>query len=275
MVAPIVTTLADDNPRTDNRMSTVTGYNQTICTIAFDQAIVKYSVNRGGTDHNTGTILESGDVSYSAGQSFTVTIDNTEILTGDNIINFYGMNANGEWSDGLVEAAANSYQYIFISGYGEDNAGTIANTTRMVEVEVYSGGVNRAYQKPCISGQAINFGVEIGSTTPTRVTDGVKLNTDYNGWWSDRSWNGNAGNGYIKMDLGQKYAIDKLRYWSYASANRRPRFKIFGTNSIDDYNGYGNTGVVGGATLLWDESLNSTKAVGTTIGTDNYIEKLL
>lgn len=275
MVAPIVSILTEDNPRTGNTMSNVTGYNQTVCTIAFDQAITKYSVNRGGTDHTNGIVLESGDVSFSAEQAFQVVIDSTELQLGDNVINFYGMNSTGEWSDGLVDVTIPTYRYILISGYGEDNAGTVANNTRMIEVEVFSEGVNVAYQKPTPSGLPVCFGAETNSYNPTRVTDGVKnqTSTAYNGWWQDRTLNGNAGNAFVKIDLGANYVLEKIRYWSYYSLNRYPRFKIFGSKNVADYNGYGSTGNVGGATILWDESINSSKQVGNSIGTTNYIQK--
>lgn len=269
MASPIITTLTEDNPRVNNKMSHVAGYNTSTVTIAFDQAITKYSVNRGGTDHTTGTILESGTTSRTAGEVWTITITDTELLSGDNTINFYGMNSAGEWSDGLMDVAG--YRYLRIDGYGEyyDNAGTLTttNNTRMIEVEVFSGGVNVLAGLVGTTTDTVDFGYTADGTTITKVTDGVKTTSGYDGWWADVTLTP-KGNGWVRYDLGAMKTISSINYWSYPS--RACRFKIYASNNIADLGTDGTLGA--GAVLLWDNSTNTT-FVGATAGTNNYVTK--
>lgn len=171
-------------------------------------------------------------------------------------------------------AAVTGYRYIRIDGYGEFYSATGYTTTRMIEVEIFSGGTNRLGGKPSLGSQAVSVtgAAEVGSTTPTRITDAVKgiATGSYNMWWDDPTLNGNAGNAWVKYDLGASYAIDSIRYWAYPS--RSARFKIWGTNNLADF---GANGAHGAATLLWDMSTNNgTTIVGATAGTNNYHEKI-
>jgi hypothetical protein len=265
MATPIITTLTENNPRTNNKMSHVAGYNTSIVTIAFDQAITKYSVNRGGSNHYTGVILASGTITKGAGESWTINIADTQLLEGSNTINFYGMNANGEWSDGTNDVAG--YRYLRIDGYGEYYSATSYYTTRMIEVEVFSGGTNVLAGLVGSAGQPVDFGVTAEGTTITKVTDGVKTTTGYDGWWSNVTV-APPGNGWVKYDLGAMKTINSIRYWSYPA--RAPRFKIYGTNNSADFGASGT--LTGSPVLLWDTSANTTN-IGATAGTDNYIEK--
>jgi hypothetical protein len=168
------------------------------------------------------------------------------------------------------------YRYLRFDGFGEYYGGAGYNTTRMIEIEVFSGGVNKLRSPSVLSGStddAVDSGVEIGSTTPTKITDTTKTITSntYNIWWSDITLNNNAGNGWVKFDLGSAIVIESIRYWAYTS--RSARFKVWGTNNLADFGA--NGAVTGGATLLWDMSTNNgTYVCGATAGTNNYHEKV-
>lgn len=172
-------------------------------------------------------------------------------------------------------AAVSGYRYIRIDGYGEYYSGAGYTNSRMIEVEIFSGGVNVLASPTKLAASTddtVDTGAEVGSTTPTRINDGVKTiaSNSYNIWWSDITLNGNAGNGWVKFDLGSAKTIDSIRYWGYTS--RAPRFKIWGTNNLADF---GTNGAHGNATLLWDMSANNgTTLAGATAGTNNYVEKI-
>mgnify|MGYP003574923330 CR=1 FL=1 len=268
---PIITTLIENNLRTKNAMSSAPEYNQTVVTIAFDKPITKYKVCRGGTDHTTGVVLEEQNVSYSAGQTFTITIDYLDLTNGDNTVYFYGMDAEGRWSDGFIPAppvpTKPTVRYIRIDGYGEVSAGTPNSNTRMIEVELFSGGTNRLSGKTGAAGQAMSITgtAEVGGTAPSKITDGVKgiTGSTYNAWW-----NSPVPNAFVKFDLGANYVVDSMRYWAYTA--RAPRFKIYGSiNSAD----IPNTGAISDTFIIWDNSLNDTLA-GSTAGTNNFVEKV-
>lgn len=263
MATPIITTLTENNPRVNNKMSHIAGYNASVVTIAFDQAITKYSVNRGGSNHYTGTILASGTITKGAGEVWTINIADTQLLEGLNTINFYGMNANGEWSDGTPDVAG--YRYIRVDGFGEYYTNTVYYTTRMIEVEVFSGGTNVLLNLVGTTDDNVDFGVTTENMTITKVTNGDKSITNYDGWWAN-TVNGNA---WVKFDLGAMKTINSIRYWSYPS--RACRFKIWGTNNLADFGA--NGAVTGSAVLLWDTSTNTT-LLGANAGVDTYMEKL-
>lgn len=268
MATPIITTLTENNPRPNNKMSHQAGYNTSVVTIAFDQAITKYSINRGGSNHYTGVILASGTITKGAGEVWTINIADTQLLEGSNTINFYGCNAGGEWSDGTNDVAG--YRYLRIDGYGEYYSATAYYTTRMIEVEVFSGGTNVLAGLVGTTDDNVDFGYTADNVTITKVTDGVKtaVSTAYDGWWANVTL-ANPGNAWVKYDLGAMKTINSIRYWSYPA--RAPRFKIYGTNNLADFGA--NGALTGSPVLLWDTSANTTN-IGATAGTDNYIEKL-
>jgi chitobiase/beta-hexosaminidase-like protein len=191
-------------------------------------------------------------------------------------------NYSANRSDSVQKAATpqaaaqpTGFRYIRIDGYGEYYSGAGYTNSRMIEVEIFVGGVN-VMRSPSVltasTDDAVDTGAEIGSTTPTKINDGTKgiTSNTYNIWWSDITLNGNAGNGWVKFDLGSAKLIDSIRYWGYTS--RAPRFKIWGTNNLADF---GANGAHGNATLLWDMSANNgTTLAGATAGTNNYVEKI-
>jgi Chitobiase/beta-hexosaminidase C-terminal domain len=163
-----------------------------------------------------------------------------------------------------------TFRYIRIDGYGEYYTGAGYTNTRMIDVEIFSGGINRMAGKTGTTDDTVDFGTDVGATSITRVTDGVKGigSTTYNGWWGATTNNGNA---HVVFDLGTAYAIDSIRYWAYTS--RSPRFIIWGSNNLADFGANGALG--GGATKIWDMQTNDGLIVtGATAGTNNYIEKI-
>jgi hypothetical protein len=218
----------------------------------------------GTTQYYGPSTLTYSDTGLTAGTTYYYTIR----------ANNYGTTRDSVQKSATPTAAVTGYRYIRVDGYGEYYSATGYTTTRMIEVEIFSGGTNRLAAKTSTGSQAVSVtgAAEVGSTTPTRITDAVKgISTGtYNMWWDDPALNGNAGNGWVKFDLGASYSIDSIRYWSYPS--RSARFKIWGTNNAADF---GANGAHGAAVLLWDMSLNNgTSVVGATAGTNNYHEKI-
>lgn len=230
-----------------------------------------YTVLRSDTATGTYSILTPSQ--YTTQLSYT---DST--VTGGQTYYYivqagnYGHSTNSDYvvANPTVPAPVTTkptVRYIRIDGYGEVSAGTPNTNTRMIEVEMFSGGVNRMSGKVGTAGQktSISGTAELGATTVTKITDGVKgiTGSTYNAWWDSP-----VPNGFVKFDLGANYTIDSIRYWAYTS--RAPRFKIYGSiNSAD----IPNTGTISDTFAIWDATANNTNA-GATAGTNNYIEKV-
>lgn len=251
------------------------GVNQVKLDWAATANTTSYSIWRSTVAGTKGTALSQ----YQAANTYT----DTTAVAGTTY--YYTVDAGNyqtftpsDQKTGIPTAAPTkpTYRYLRIDGFGEYYSATGYNTSRMIEIEVFSGGVNKMRSPAILNGStddAVDTGAEVGSLTPTRITDTVKniTSTAYNIWWSDITLNNNAGNGWVKFDLGSQITIDSIRYWSYSS--RSPRFKIWGTNNLADFGA--NGAVSGGATLIWDASLNNgTLVCGATAGTNNYIEKV-
>lgn len=151
-------------------------------------------------------------------------------------------------------------------GYGEYYGATSYTNTRLIELEIFSAAVNKAAGKT-VASEAVSTGAEVGSTAPTKVTDGVKgiTSNTYNIWWAA------TPNCFLVIDLGAQTTIDSIRYWGYTS--RAPMFQIYGSNNAADLPA-GNATIGGGAVLIWDMQTNTTAIAGATAGTNNYIEKV-
>jgi hypothetical protein len=228
-----------------------------------------YSVYRSQTAGTKGTVISQ----YQSANSYT---DNT--VTGGQTY-YYTVDAgNYQTFTPSDQVIANptvpppaptkpTVRYIRIDGYGEVSAGTPNSNTRMIEVEIFSGGVNRMSGKTGTAGQAMSITgtAEVGGTAPTKITDGVKgiTGSTYNAWW-----NSPVPNAFVKFDLGASYSIDSIRYWAYTA--RAPRFKIYGSAISTDIP---NTGTISETFVIWDNSLNNT-LTGSTAGTNNYVEKI-
>lgn len=225
------------------------------------------------------TVLRDGVIltpsQYQTGTSFTDTtaVNGTQysyVVQAGN----YGRATNSDAVLATPIAAVTGYRYIRVDGYGEYYSAAGYTNTRLIELEIFSGGVN-VLRSPAVlipSSQAVATGAEIGSTAPTKVTNADKsiATNSYNIWWSDITANNNAGNGWVLFDLGSTKVIDSIRYWAYPS--RSARFKIYGSNNAADF---GANGAHGNAVLLWDMSLNNgTSVAGATAGTNNYFEKI-
>lgn len=230
-----------------------------------------YTVLRSDTATGTYAILTPSQ--YTTANSYT---DNT--VTGGQTYYYivqagnYGHSTNSDYvvanpTVPPVAPSKPSVRYIRIDGYGEVSAGTPNANTRMIEVEIFSGGTNRMSGKIGSAGQAMSITgtAEVGGTAPSKITDGVKniTGTAYNAWW-----NSPVPNAFVKFDLLANYTVDSIRYWAYTA--RAPRFIIYGsTNSAD----IPNTGTISSTFILWDNSVNTTLA-GSTAGTNNYVEKV-
>lgn len=219
----------------------------------------------GSTQYYAPTVYSYTDTGLTAGTTYYYTI-----RAGN-----YGTPTDSVQKSATPTAAVTGYRYIRIDGYGEYYSAAGYTNTRMIEVEIFSGGVN-VLRSPTVltasTDDTVDTGAEIGSTTPTKINNGDKSITSnsYNIWWSDITLNNNGGNAWVKFDLGSAKTIDSIRYWGYTS--RAPRFKIWGTNNLADF---GANGAHGAATLLWDMSLNNgTTLAGATAGTNNYVEKI-
>lgn len=216
----------------------------------------------GTTQYYATSVLSYSDTGVTAGTTYYYTI-----RAGN-----FGTPTDSVQKSATPTAAVTGYRYIRVDGYGEYYSATGYATTRMIEVEIFSGGTNRMTGKAGSTDDTVDTGGQSGSLAPTMVTDGVKgiTSNTYNIWWGDPALNSNAGNAWVKFDLGASYAIDSIRYWSYPS--RSARFKIWGTNNLADF---GANGAHGAAVLLWDLSLNNgTLVCGATAGTNNYHEKI-
>lgn len=142
-----------------------------------------------------------------------------------------------------------SYRYIKFEGLGSLVAGA-EWTTRAVELEIFSGGINVVKNKPILSSQAVST----GTGTAAMMIDGNKALTTntYPIWWSQ------PPNGNVVIDLGAVYPIDSLTYTSlaYAGETRVYRFRILGSNT--------NNGT--DWTDVWDMSANNDPIPATPGG---------
>lgn len=135
-----------------------------------------------------------------------------------------------------------SYRYLKIQGYGTGTGTDL--TTRMIEVEVLSGGTNRMTAATILAKDTINA----GSTDVNTIKNGVKTTTSgsYPIWWTA------TPNANVIVDLGASYAIDQMNYYGYSASGdqRINKFKILGSNT--------NNGT--DWVTVWD---NSTGQLGT------------
>lgn len=113
-----------------------------------------------------------------------------------------------------------AYRYLKIQGYGT----ATDSTTRIIEFQVYSGGVNRMTGATILSSDTPN-----NAGTAAQIKDGL-FNTTANSypyWWST------PPNANVVIDLLASYAIDQMNYISFSVSGdqRRNRFKILGSNT--------------------------------------------
>jgi hypothetical protein len=113
-----------------------------------------------------------------------------------------------------------TYRYLRILGYGTATDAT----TRIIELEVFSGGVNRMTGATMLSSDAPN-----NTGTIAQIKDGVKTTTanSYPYWWST------VPNAHVVIDLLAQYVIDSMSYYSVSLTGdqRINRFIIQGSNT--------------------------------------------
>lgn len=80
------------------RVSRVIGYNVSTLEFSFNQDVVEWRVVLLGSSHDTGTILDSGGETISDDKVFSVIATNELFQEGENRINIYGKNADGNWT---------------------------------------------------------------------------------------------------------------------------------------------------------------------------------
>jgi Chitobiase/beta-hexosaminidase C-terminal domain len=133
-----------------------------------------------------------------------------------------------------------SYRYLRILGYGSAAANDV--TTRIIEFEAFSGGVNRMTNATMLSSDTIN-----NTGTLAQIKDGVKTTTSnsYPLWWTSP-----VPNAHVVIDLGAQYTFDSMNYYSYSVSGdqRANRFMIQGSNT--------NNGT--DWATVWDMSTNTT-----------------
>jgi hypothetical protein len=133
-----------------------------------------------------------------------------------------------------------SYRYLRILGYGSAAANDV--TSRIIEFEAVSGGVNRMTNATMLSSDPIN-----NTGTLAQIKDGVKTTTanSYPLWWTSP-----VPNAHVVCDLGAQYTFDSMAYYSYSVSGdqRANRFIIQGSNTNNGTD-WAN---------IWDMSTNTT-----------------
>ena len=119
-----------------------------------------------------------------------------------------------------IAAAKPTYRYLRIEGYGTATDAT----TRVIELEVMSGGTNRMTGATMLASDTPN-----NSGTLAQIKDGAKTTTanSYPLWWTT------VPNAHVVIDLLAQYAIDSISYYSYSVGGdqRTNKFKIQGSNT--------------------------------------------
>jgi hypothetical protein len=183
----------------------------------------------GTSQYLTKTTTSLVDTGVTAGTTYYYTV----------YTNNYQTHSTSNQASATPTAAPSkaSYRFLKIQGYG-----TATDTTsRIIEFEAISAGVNRMTGATILSSDAPN-----NTGTAAQIKDGTKTTTSnsYPLWWSA------VPNANIVVDLGASYAIDQMNYFSYSVSGdqRANRFKILGSNT--------NNGT--DWVSVWDMSANTT-----------------
>lgn len=188
----------------------------------------------GGTTESTKGVSLGGKGAYTVGETTLLKDDQLYVLVGESGGNFttanvgntalYTSKFNGggagafdssETADtgehGFPGGGATDFRYIknkfrYIRDY--TNGSTSNSNNHWVEIEVYSGGVNVALNKPVIGSSAENT-----SYPYSRITDGILTSSTYAGAVS-------TGLQYVEIDLGDEYEIDYVKVYHYYADGR-------------------------------------------------------
>jgi hypothetical protein len=161
---------------------------------------------------------------------------------GDTQVNNIYIGSNLVWQKTAAPTKP-TYQYIRFEGWGAlvPPEGGV-QTTRGIELQVWSGGQNRVLNQPILSAEAQST----GTGTPAMLIDGtisLTANT-YPIWWTT------LPNGRVEIDMGAAYPIDEIVFCTYSG--RTYSFKILGSNNY-----------TGGTTIwtdIWDKTNNTDVA---------------
>lgn len=136
-----------------------------------------------------------------------------------------------------------SYRYLRILGYGTATANDV--TSRVVELEVFSGGVNRMTAATLLSSDPVSNASTGGALAQIKDGNKTGASNTYPLWWTSP-----VPNGHVVIDLGAQYTIDSMNYYGYSISTdlRTNRFKIEGSNT--------NNGTDWAS--VWDMSGNTT-----------------
>lgn len=80
------------------KVSQIVGADISTLEFSFDQDIVQWRAVLLGTSHDTGTVLDSGGEVSKNNKVFSVIYGNDLHQEGNNRINIYGKNTNGDWT---------------------------------------------------------------------------------------------------------------------------------------------------------------------------------
>ena len=182
-----------------------------------------------GTQYMTGTSFTDTGLTNGTTYYYTVQAGN------------YGKATNSAQKSATPAAGGGpvSYRYLKLLGYGTATANDL--TTRLVEFEAFSGGVNRMTAATILSSDAPN-----NTGTAAQIKDGqfgTAANT-YPFWWTA------LPNANVVIDLGAGYPLDTLKWYGYSVSGdqRTNRFKVLASNT--------NNGT--DWVTLWDMSANTT-----------------
>jgi hypothetical protein len=222
-------------------LTATAGNNQVNLSWTAAANVTSYTVYRSTTSGALGTWI--GTSQYLSKN--TTSLIDTGVTAGTTYYytvysNNYQTHAESSQKSATPTAAPSkaSWRYLKIQGYG-----TATDTTsRIIEFEAISAGVNRMTGATILSSDAPN-----NTGTAAQIKDGVKTTTanSYPLYWTA------VPNANIVVDLGTSYAIDQMNYYSYSVSGdqRENRFKILGSNT--------NNGT--DWTTVWD---NSTGQLG-------------
>lgn len=95
---PSVTIVNIDAPTPNNKMSDEPNMDRATITFKFDKDVTEWRVRTVGSDHETGTLADSGGA-VAANTNIIAEVDWTELYQeGQNRINIYGKGIDGQWT---------------------------------------------------------------------------------------------------------------------------------------------------------------------------------
>jgi hypothetical protein len=228
-------------------LTATAGNNQVALSWTATANTTSYSVFRSTAAGTKGTVLTGAQ--YITATTFTDTTavnGTTYYYTVDS--GNYGTATPSDQKSATPAAPAGkpTYRYIKFDSYGGTTAGAL-DTTRAIELEVWSGGTNRLNGKSSIAPQPATPNSGATAIPVVAMTNGVKTTTTntYPIWWTT------TPNARVVFDMGAQYAIDQIKYFSYSLSGDQRAYKFIvlgsntnnGTDWAEIWNMSGNTTV--------------------------------